>query len=237
MTIAPSALAGGPALRARLLAPVASFRDPMFPGLQAGLLVPPPATIRGLLAAAWGSYQRLGPVHVGIAFRIGGEAVDLETYHPLNIDGRVRFPGAEQGPIPMERHLVVDAELTVWVFHPNPQGCVEALRRPVWALRLGRSQDLIQLAELDIVQTRSAAGGRQGFALVPIGAAPRASGEEYRLATWVAADRRRTRYQDFLWAEQGGGDLEAVDGALVDEGGQLVWPIDVNDVAEVDSGA
>jgi CRISPR-associated Cas5-like protein len=237
VTVATSALAGGPALRARLLAPVASFRDPMFPGLQAGLLVPPPATIRGLLAAAWGSYQRLGRVHVGIAFRIGGEAVDLETYHPLNTDGRVRFPGAEQGPTPMERHLVVDAELTAWVFHPDTQGCVAALRRPVWALRLGRSQDLVQLAELDVVQTRPADGGRQGFALVPIGAAPHATGEEYRLATWVAADRRRTRFQDFLWAEQGGGDLEAVSAALVDEAGQLVWPIDVNDIDGVDSGA
>jgi CRISPR-associated Cas5-like protein len=237
MTVGKIALAGGSALRARLLAPVASFRDPMFPGLQAGLLVPPPATIRGLLAAAWGSYQRLGRVHVGIAFRIGGEAVDLETYHPLNTDGRVRFPGAEQGPIPMERHLVVDAELTVWVFHPDPTGCAAALRRPVWALRLGRSQDLIQLDELDVVQTRPAAAGRQGFALVPMGAAPHATGEEYRLATWVAADRRRTRFQDFLWAEQGGGDLEAVDSALVDEAGQLVWPVDVNDVDEVDSRA
>jgi hypothetical protein len=29
---------GGPAVRARLLAPVASFRDPMFPGLWVGML-------------------------------------------------------------------------------------------------------------------------------------------------------------------------------------------------------
>jgi CRISPR-associated Cas5-like protein len=224
-------LAGGSAVRARLMAPVASFRDPMFPGLQAGLLVPPPATIRGLLAAAWGSYERLGRVHVGIAFRIDGEVVDLETYHPLNTDGRVRFPGAAQGPKPLERHMVVDAELTVWALHADATRCAAALRRPVWALHLGRSQDLVHLASLDIVELRPADRGRQGFALVPAGAAPRAIGDEYRLATWVAADRRRTRYQDFLWAEQGSGEVEAVNGALIDEQGALVWPIDVNDAA------
>jgi CRISPR-associated Cas5-like protein len=237
MTAGATALPGGPAVRARLLAPVVSFRDPMFPGLQAGLQVPPPATVRGLLAAAWGSYQRLGRVQVGIAFRIGGEATDLETYHPLNTDGRVRFPGVDKGPTPLERQLVVDAELTIWAFHDDPRRCAAALRRPVWALHLGRSQDLVQLADIDVVETRPADGGRQGFALVPIGAAPHATGDEYRLATWIAADRRRTRYEDFLWAGQGGGDMEGVVGALVDECGQLVWPIDVNDVDEAGSAA
>jgi CRISPR-associated Cas5-like protein len=237
MTADATALRGGSVVRARLLAPVASFRDPMFPGLQAGLLVPPPATVRGLLAAAWGSYEQLGRVQVGIAFRIGGEAVDLETYHPLNTDGRARFPGVDKGPIPLERQLVVDAELTIWVLHDDPMRCAAALRRPVWALHLGRSQDLVQLADIDVVETRASDGGRQGFALVPFGAAPYATGDEYRLATWVAADRRRTRYEDFVWAEQGGGDVEGVVGALVDEGGQLVWPIDVNDVDEVGSAA
>ncbi|HEV8652417.1 MAG TPA: CRISPR-associated protein Cas5 [Actinomycetes bacterium] len=237
MTTDAIALTGGPAVRARLLAPVASFRDPMFPGLQAGLLVPPPATVRGLLAAAWGSYERLGRVHVGIAFRIGGEAMDLETYHPLNTDGRMRFPGVDKGPTPLERHLVVDAELTVWAIHDNPEACAAALRRPVWALHLGRSQDLVHLVDIDVVELRTVDRGRQGFALVPVGAVPRGTGDEYRLATWVAADRRRTRYEDFLWAEEGGGDVETVVGALVDEGGQLVWPIDVNDVDEVDSAA
>jgi CRISPR-associated Cas5-like protein len=230
------AATGGPVVRARLLAPVASFRDPMFPGLQAGLLVPPPATVHGLLAAAWGSYERLGRVHLGVAFRIGGEAVDLETYHPLNTDGRARFPGVDKGPTPLERHLVVDAELTVWAFHHDLERCAAALRRPVWALHLGRSQDLVQLAAADVVELRRAERGQQGFALVPVGAAPHATGEEYRLATWVAADRQRTRYQDFRWAQQGGGDVEAVDGALIDEEGQLVWPIDVNAVG-VDSAA
>jgi CRISPR-associated Cas5-like protein len=222
---------GRSAVRARLLAPVASFRDPMFPGLQAGLPVPPPSTVRGLLAAAWGSFERLGRVEVGLAFHAGGEAVDLETYHPLNTDGKVRFPGTGQGPVPLERHVIVDAELTVWVLHHDPDGCVAALRRPVWALRLGRSQDLVHLAGVDIVKLHPGDRGQQGFALAPRSAFPGSVGEEYRLATWVAPDRRRTRYQDFVWSEFGGQELDGVQGALVDTDGQLVWPIDVNDAA------
>ena len=38
------------AVRAEFTAPVASFRDPMFPGVTRCLPVPPPATLRGMLA-------------------------------------------------------------------------------------------------------------------------------------------------------------------------------------------
>ncbi|MFD0883386.1 CRISPR-associated protein Cas5, partial [Streptosporangium algeriense] len=42
------------AVRVELYAPVASFRDPMFPGVSRCLPVPPPSTVRGMLAAATG---------------------------------------------------------------------------------------------------------------------------------------------------------------------------------------
>lgn len=44
MTAAPGHM---PALRWRLHAPVASFRNPLFAGAQIGLPVVPPSTIRG----------------------------------------------------------------------------------------------------------------------------------------------------------------------------------------------
>ncbi|WP_241003050.1 CRISPR-associated protein Cas5, partial [Streptomyces sp. CB01881] len=51
----PAARAPIEALRATFHAPVASFRDPLFPGITRILPVPPPSTVRGMLAAATGA--------------------------------------------------------------------------------------------------------------------------------------------------------------------------------------
>jgi CRISPR-associated Cas5-like protein len=229
------------ALRVRIDAPIASFRDPMFGGIQAGLPVPPPSTVRGLLAAAHGSFQQLdqlGPLQLALAVRIGGEGEDLETYHPLTADGLRRWPGTEQGPRPLTRPFVIDLELTLWVLTANPddpqdlQRHARALRRPVWPLRLGRSQDLIRPGPVDIVPLTPATTGMQGHALVPLHtvaqATPPARGDEYRLPTWVALDRLRSRYQDFIWSRDGGSQLGQVHGALTEPTNpqrQLIWPV------------
>src|SRR5271154_3658217 len=73
------------AVRAELLAPVASFRDPMFPGLTRCLPVPPLSTLRGMLAAATG--RDAEPVTLGVSAYADGGGIDAETYHPIAADG------------------------------------------------------------------------------------------------------------------------------------------------------
>ncbi|MDD6791838.1 MAG: CRISPR-associated protein Cas5, partial [Thermobifida fusca] len=64
-----------PAVRVELFAPVASFRDPMFPGVTRCLPVPPLSTVRGLLAAAVGELGYAPPV--GIAAHAEGYGTEL----------------------------------------------------------------------------------------------------------------------------------------------------------------
>src|SRR5918997_930133 len=73
------------ALRVALYAPVASFRDPLFPGVTRCLPVPPPSTVRGMLAAATG--RPVETVVLGVAAHAQGQGIDTETYHPIATDG------------------------------------------------------------------------------------------------------------------------------------------------------
>lgn len=214
-------------------APVVSFRDPFFPGIQRGLPVVPPSTVRGLLAAAVGGFERLGSPRVGIAFAASGVGRDDETFHPLNIDGKARFAGAEGGPTPKAREFLVDVALDLWIIDSDLDAWRQAMRRPVWPIRLGRTQDLVSLVEARACKLYDGPG-RQHHALLPLDRlddANRAAarGDVYRLATAVSVDRYRTTYGEYVWSDC---PAEAAEGISVVDGwhdasGQLVCPLDL----------
>lgn len=213
------------ALRWRLHAPIASFRNPLFAGVQVGLPVVPPSTVRGLLAAAAGGWARLGSLMVGIAFTAAGRGTDLETFHPLLANGRRPAPGKTGGPKPVDRDFLVGAELTLWIVADDLDRWAAAVRRPVWPLRLGRSQDLVHPSRPELVQLSRGRDAVQGGALVPSGAAA-ASGRLYRLPVAVSLDRRLARWGDFVWeGEPGRRAVPASGGAYADPDGSLVCPI------------
>ena len=149
------------ALEIRVTAPVVSFRNPLYSGVQVGLPCPPPSTVGGFLASAAGGWQRMPPgTRFAMTFTARGSGTDLETYHPL--DAR----GTASDPTPKDREFLADVTLTIWLID-DLDLWETALRRPVWPLRLGRSQDLAaartRTVELD------AGPGRQGQAVVPAG--------------------------------------------------------------------
>ena len=124
------------ALEVEVTAPVASFRNPLYAGVQVGLPCPPPSTVGGILAAAAGGWPRVDPrLRFAMSFQALGSGEDLETYHPLDA------AGGRTDPTPKDRHFLAGVTLTVWLFD-DLAGWERALRRPVWPLRLGRSQDL-----------------------------------------------------------------------------------------------
>ncbi len=226
MTVADQAPGPEPlALRWRVDAPVASFRNPLFAGVQVGLPVVPPSTVRGLLAAAVGGWARLGSPMVGIAFTAAGRGTDLETFHPLLASGRRPAPGKTGGPKPVDREFLVGAQLTIWIVADDPDRWAAALRRPVWPLRLGRSQDLVHPSRPELVRLSRDRDAVQGGALVPSGASG-VSGRLYRLPVAVSVDRRLARWGDFVWdGEPDGRATPTLDGAYADPDGSLVCPI------------
>jgi CRISPR-associated Cas5-like protein len=212
------------AVRAEFYAPVASFRDPMFPGVTRCLPVPPPSTLRGMLAAATGNPAE--PVTLGVAARAQGGGTDLETYHPVSTDGsnpavggRVR--AGKGGMTIRDRPFLAMLEVTVWVPEPDAGRIAAALHRPVWGLRLGRSQDAVYLRCLARVRLEPAQDAVVGHALAPPGGHADPAALTLRLPESVTGDRLGGQSGDYLWCAEGGGG-QPVSGAYRD-GAQAVW--------------
>ncbi|MGW7585921.1 CRISPR-associated protein Cas5 [Kitasatospora sp. NPDC054768] len=181
------------ALEITVTAPVASFRNPLYHGVQVGLPCPPPSTVGGLLAAAAGGWEHV-PVRTRFAmvFHAAGHGTDLETYHPI-------VPGTVQPPTTIkERDFLAFTNLTLWLTE-DLDLWENAIRRPVWLLRLGRSQDLAAArTERTALSERP---GAQGHAVVP--ADQTGSGSLLQLPTALSADRQRTIWDTYRYAANG----------------------------------
>ncbi|GII76648.1 hypothetical protein Sru01_16300 [Sphaerisporangium rufum] len=187
------------ALEVTVTAPIASFRNPLYAGVQVALPCPPPSTVGGMLAAAAGGWPAVDPeFRFAMAFHARGQGVDLETYHPLDGSGK------KADPTPRERGFLVDVTLTVWIFDRLAEWS-RRLRRPVWPLRLGRSQDLVAVATRPVALRPGP--GRQAAALLPEPDSPApdqaAAGTLLRLPTAVSAHRDRTRWDAYRFDASG----------------------------------
>jgi CRISPR-associated Cas5-like protein len=200
------------ALEVAITAQVASFRNPLYAGLQVGLPCPPPSTVGGLLAAAAGGWDKV-PLRTRFAmtFSAAGTETDLETYHPL------ASPGSPANITIKDRDFLAKVTLTLWLTD-DIDLWQKAMRRPVWPLRLGRSQDLVAPRASRVELTASA--GIQGHAIVP-GDTPRATGTALRLTTIIAADRARFRWDSYRYAPAGAAQAH-IDTGLATEQGQAV---------------
>ncbi|MEU7649875.1 CRISPR-associated protein Cas5 [Streptomyces huasconensis] len=218
------------AWRMEFFAPVASFRDPLFPRASRSLPLPPPSTVRGMLAAASGAPAE--PVTLGLAAWSEGRGVDLETYHPIAADGsnpavagRVR--AIKGGMTVRDRPFLAGLHLVVWLTEPDGSRLQRALRRPCWPLRLGRSQDLVHVRAMKRVILEAAETAAVGHALAPLDGHRVGAAHTYRMATSLSTDRLTTTWADYLWCDEPTG-AHPVHGAFKDTSGdqhegQAVW--------------
>jgi len=181
------------ALEITVTSPVVSLRNPVYRGVQVGLPCPPPSTVGGFLASAAGGWRRM-PVHTRFAFTFAaeGSGVDLETFHPLDARGTASIPA------PQDREFLADAVLKIWLTE-DLDLWERALRRPVWPLRFGRSQDLAsaRTSRVDLAPGT----GAQGHALVPEELTT--AGTKMRLPTAISEDRSRIRWDAYRYAKTG----------------------------------
>ncbi|WP_104480693.1 CRISPR-associated protein Cas5 [Actinokineospora auranticolor] len=205
------------ALQVVITAPVVSFRNPLYRGVQVGLPCPPPATVGGLLAAAAGGWHRVSrDLRFAMAFHARGAGEDLETYHPLVASG------TKASPAPRTREFLADVTLTVWLLD-DLEAWQSRMRRPIWPLCLGRSQDLVGVC-LSIVELIPRPGV-QGQALVPDG--EQADGALLRLPTAVSPGRDRTRWESYRFDHTGRSSATlSGSGHWSTQSGQAVVPLE-----------
>jgi len=181
------------ALEITVTAPIVSFRNPLYAAVQITLPCPPPSTVAGLLASMVGGWDAMPrSTSFAIAFHAQGRGTDLETFHPLEVGRR------QASPTPKDREFLTAATLTVWLTN-HLDLWEKAVRRPVWPLRLGRSQDLASARSRRIVLDPKP--GRQGHALVPDGMSQ--AGIRLRLPTAISRDRTRTTWAGYRYAASG----------------------------------
>lgn len=198
------------ALDVEVRAPVVSFRNPLYAGVQAGLPCPPPATVGGMLAAAAGGWGQVpSDLRFGMAFTTAGQGTDLETYHPLDATG------GKADPTPKDRPFLAQVTLRIWLMD-GLERWERALRRPVWPLRLGRSQDLATARTRRVRLVPEA--GRQGHAVLP--AQLTSTGVLLQLPTSISHDRSRTQWHAYRYHPNG--IQTDVDSEWATEDGQAV---------------
>lgn len=217
-------MTGTAALEVTVTAPVASFRNPLYAGVQKVLPCPPPATVGGMLAAAAGGWDRVDPqTRFAMTFHARGSGSDLETYHPLEASGR------RADPTPREREFLADVTLTIWILAELDRW-ERRLRRPAFPLRLGRSQDLVAIRSRRV--SLAAAPGRQRAAIVPREASEQ--GTLLRLPVAVSLDRARTRWRDYRFDATGRANGVIRDGWSTADG-QAVVPLSPTHPVHADS--
>lgn len=141
------------AVRVRLQCSLASFRQPVAARYQAAHWLPPRTTLVGFVAAAFGvAYEDMGPWYgrllVGAVLENGpgrasstpplGFGHDLWQYTKLKASKPAEASVAVREILARPVYRIYVA----WQDGREPEDIVRALRSPVYALRLGRSDDL-----------------------------------------------------------------------------------------------
>ena len=192
------------ALEVTVTAPIASFRNPLYSSVALCLPCPPPATVGGLLAAVAGGWEEVRPdLRFAMAFTAQATGTDLETFHPLEQGGRWGQA------VPRERAFLAGAVLTVWLTEEIDLWR-RRFRRPVWPLRLGRSQDLATARTRTVTLRKGE--GVAGSALLPADATDR--GTLLQLPTAISRDRSRTRWDPYRHQRSVGGGRVSLDSTL-----------------------
>ncbi|RBM10023.1 CRISPR-associated protein Cas5 [Streptomyces sp. PT12] len=199
------------ALEVSITAPIVSFRNPLYAGMQVHLPCPPPSTVGGMLAASVGGWDQVpDQTRFAMTFMADGAGVDLETYHPEGA------PGTPTNITIKDREFLAHTTLTLWLT-ADLDLWENALRRPVWPLRLGRSQDLVTV-RTNRVELASG-GGRQGHAIV-LAETEGVLGTQLLLTTAISTGRDRFRQDAYRYSS--GGARAHIASCLATESGQAV---------------
>ncbi len=149
---------------ARLTGLSASFRIAYtISGDQVSLTVPPYSTILGLLSFAKDSEVKPDETQIGFRYTYHGEAKDLEKFHRWERKDNGSYKYKSTAVRTRQMHLFPELELILTNLEFE-----DILDRPKRPLFLGRSQDLVAVEDLRILETNPVEKGKLHGTLLPI---------------------------------------------------------------------
>jgi CRISPR-associated protein Cas5t len=129
----------------------ASFRCPaLISGIQLTLEVPPISTVLGLINAAAGRYLEHHKLLIGYYFEYAAKAVDVETIYMIENNSQGRATNNARSNV-IRREFLFDVLLRIYT--PD-KTIIEYLKKPVFPILLGRSNDLAT-ADIATICTKS----------------------------------------------------------------------------------
>lgn len=116
-----------------------SFKYPnLISGFQPTLEVPPISTVLGLINAASGQYIKHNKLKIGYYFEFEAKQIDLETIYQIEAHDK-GYPKTATKSNVINREFLFNSRLILYL---QDEVLAEYFRSPVYALLLGRSNDL-----------------------------------------------------------------------------------------------
>jgi CRISPR-associated protein Cas5t len=139
------------AYRIKITSWTSSFRYPnLISGFQPTLEVPPISTVLGLINAASGKYMNYKNDKIGYYFEYEAKTVDLETIYQIELTGtKQTYPSNNVKSNVINREFLFNCSLYIYLTNNE---IIEYLRKPVYQLLLGRSNDLATVESIEDVE-------------------------------------------------------------------------------------
>lgn len=134
--------------------------------------------VLGIIGCCLGRIVLANEVKVGFKYEYDTLAQDLETRHRLEFDGK-RVKQHAKGTDAYTREFHICPKLTIWIDRLDWQ---ENFENPVGTPSLGRSQDILKIESVSIIEIEKTDKGNLGGTLLPFTAGLRAGGQLVQLA-------------------------------------------------------
>lgn len=134
--------------------------------------------ILGIIGCCMGRIVVASEVKLGFKYSYDTTAQDLETRQRLEYDGR-RVKTHSKGTDAYTREFHTDPKLTIWI---NKLDWQQYFENPIGTPSLGRSQDILKIDKVTVVEIEKTDRGNLGGSLLPFTGGLQAGGQLVQLA-------------------------------------------------------
>jgi CRISPR-associated protein Cas5t len=143
----------------------AFFKHPLtISGTQLTLPCPPYSTMLGLISACAGKAISHRDTRIGYEFHCRSTDIELEKTDRLVLDDKGNLKAHREGQGILKRHVHFRPQLDLYLTNLD---LVSAFRNPVNTPTLGRSQDMMWIADVRIVELIPTQTGNLGPTMIP----------------------------------------------------------------------